>query len=340
MDYKEKLELAKDWYNDQSTTKKEKVLLENLFPELKVSEDEIVISALKSGIKFLESEYKIEGLGGLYFKKILAWLEKQGEKYTIIDIDKMVKEYSQTRDGDFGLPMNCMIRAYRKGINDALRLSLNLEKQGGNNRLIEEIKERKELLSKEKEKAISTNDRVSLGGRIAMLEELLVFANEKQGEQKSDKVEPKFHKGDIIIHKELGGDYIHNSHKIIQVDILDKEYRLEGGLVAHFSEEDDYELVEQKSSWSEEDEDAIGMAIEALEDLCDVDDSSASFIGHHLSFDEAIQRLKCLKPQPHWKPTEEQIHCFKCVIDFYKTKVNDTIVLNLLNSLYNELVKL
>jgi len=70
---------------------------------------------------------------------------------------------------------------------------------------------------------------------------------EKQGEQKPvDKVEPKFHEGDMIIHKELGGDYIHNPHKIIQVDILDKKYRLEGGLVAHFGEQDDYELVEQK----------------------------------------------------------------------------------------------
>jgi len=62
----------------------------------------------------------------------------------------------------------------------------------------------------------------------------------------ANKVEPKFHEGDIIIHKELGGDYIHNPHKIIQVDILDKKYRLEGGLVAHFGEQDDYELVEQK----------------------------------------------------------------------------------------------
>jgi hypothetical protein len=69
-----------------------------------------------------------------------------------------------------------------------------------------------------------------------------------------DKIEPKFHEGDIIIHKELGGDYIHNPHKIIQVDILDKKYRLEGGLVAHFGEQDDYELLEQKPAWSEEDE--------------------------------------------------------------------------------------
>jgi hypothetical protein len=67
----------------------------------------------------------------------------------------------------------------------------------------------------------------------------------KKIEQKpADTVEPEFHEGDMIIHKELGGDYIHNPHKIIQVDILDKKYRLEGGLVAHFSEQDDYELVE------------------------------------------------------------------------------------------------
>ena len=52
-----------------------------------------------------------------------------------------------------------------------------LQKQGDYNRLVEEMKERKELLSKEKEKAISTNDKLSLGGRIAILEELLAFTN-------------------------------------------------------------------------------------------------------------------------------------------------------------------
>ena len=50
-----------------------------------------------------------------------------------------------------------------------------LEKQRDYNRLIEEMKERKELLSKEKEKATSANDKLSLGGRIAMLQELLAF---------------------------------------------------------------------------------------------------------------------------------------------------------------------
>lgn len=59
-----------------------------------------------------------------FAKDILHWLEKQGEKSTTINIDKMVMEYSQTKDDDFGLPVNCMLRAYRKGINDALSITL------------------------------------------------------------------------------------------------------------------------------------------------------------------------------------------------------------------------
>lgn len=69
---------------------------------------------------------------GKPYSECVQNIEKQGEKSTIIDIDKMVMEYSQTKDGDFGLPVNCMIRAYRKGINDALSIALNLEKQGEN----------------------------------------------------------------------------------------------------------------------------------------------------------------------------------------------------------------
>ena len=72
-----------------------------------------------------------------------------------------------------------------------------LEKQQGENILIEEIKRRKELYSQEKEKAVSSTEKISLGGRIAMLEELCAFIDVKQGEQKFvDKVEPKFLIGD------------------------------------------------------------------------------------------------------------------------------------------------
>lgn len=51
-----------------------------------------------------------------------------------------------------------------------------LEKQGN---LIEEIKRRKELLIKERGKETSSFSKLSLAGRIAMLEELLAFACDK-----------------------------------------------------------------------------------------------------------------------------------------------------------------
>ena len=109
-----------------------------------------------------------------------------------------------------------------------------LEKQGINYSLVEEIKKRKDSFMREKEKAVSSNDKLSLGARIAMLEELLVFVKEKQGKQKptsdtryeakggnslsvnafdykyatitqkdfAPKQELKFHKGDWITIKE------------------------------------------------------------------------------------------------------------------------------------------
>lgn len=72
-----------------------------------------------------------------------------------------------------------------------------LEKQ---DTLIEEIKRREELLIKEREKETSSFSKLSLAGRIAMLEELLAFVNGNQGEWKPvDKVEPKFHQGKWIV---------------------------------------------------------------------------------------------------------------------------------------------
>lgn len=64
----------------------------------------------------------------------------------------------------------------------------------------------------------------------------------------ADKVEPKFKVGDIIKPKDRG----HEPWQIMQVDILDKKYRFKDGYVIHFSQEDNYELIEQKPAWSEE----------------------------------------------------------------------------------------
>lgn len=70
------------------------------------------------------------------WNKIYAYMKKKLEKQdksATIDIDKMVNEYANNNEcgnEEFGKPVNCMIRAYRQGINDALNLSSGIEKQG------------------------------------------------------------------------------------------------------------------------------------------------------------------------------------------------------------------
>jgi len=144
--------------------------LQDLFPELKESEDERMSKYL---IKYFEANKDELSKGfkwnGITVEECIAWLEKQGQTFTKKDVDD----------------------AYLKGISAA----------------------KHEL--------------------------------EKQGEQKpANEVKLKFKVGDIIKPKDGG----HEPWQIIQVDMLDKKYRYKDGYVIHFSQEDAYELVEQKAA--------------------------------------------------------------------------------------------
>lgn len=119
--YDKALERAKVWKEKSEMPKDKQGILDDIFPELAESEDDRIRKEL---IKFVKVNIADE-------ERYIAWLEKQGEKKSVtIDIDKMVSKYSHTKDGDFGLPVMCQLRSYRQGINDALKLSLNIEKQG------------------------------------------------------------------------------------------------------------------------------------------------------------------------------------------------------------------
>lgn len=115
-----------------------------------------------------------------------------------------------------------------------------IENKGNYSIIVREIKRRKEILSREKNNSINYNDKLSLGGRIAMLEDLLVFLNEMQDDQKDDDIitdsennrdkdfKPKFHKGQWIVKENIG------TYKVIEVceswyevvDDKDKHYSI------------------------------------------------------------------------------------------------------------------
>jgi len=75
MDYKEKLEEAKRLY--ESANDEQKHIIENLFPELKESEDERI---RKSLVSYLRGLGELEYPNKKTYNEWLEWLEKQGEQ--------------------------------------------------------------------------------------------------------------------------------------------------------------------------------------------------------------------------------------------------------------------
>ena len=86
--YKEALELARDYYkaNLKLNNADENLLLEDIFPELKESEDEKIREMLIDSFTRADMGGEIYGKGVTY-KQVIAWLEKQGESYTKNDVD-------------------------------------------------------------------------------------------------------------------------------------------------------------------------------------------------------------------------------------------------------------
>lgn len=81
-----------------------------------------------------------------------------------------------------------------------------------------------------------------------------------------------------------------------------------------------------QQEWSEEDENAIGMAIIALDDLYDEDSPDTTYGGYNLPFNKAAERLKSLKEKYTWKPSEHELEVLKlaaekdgtCLMGLYK----------------------
>ena len=95
----------------------------------------------------------------------------------------------------------------------------------------------------------------------------------------------------------------------------------------------------QNPAWSEEEEDAIGMAIIALEDMYDEDEPNTTYGGYNLPFNKAAERLKSLKQRHAWKPSKEQIDAMQMAVSYFDCSWISKEQ-KLLESLYKDLKKL
>lgn len=105
------------------------------------------------------------------------------------------------------------------------------------------------------------------------------------------------------------------------IQVGDKVTRNQDGVLVNLSrlkrvaKRDEKQGEQKPAEWSEEDEVAINMAIIALEDMYSENEPETTYAGFSLPFDKAASRLKSLRPQSHWKPSDEQIESLSHMID-------------------------
>ena len=260
-------------YNSPDTSKAEKEFIEFIFPELKESEDEKIKKELIGYFTGWSDKHLFRGFKA---EQILAWLEKQGEQNNLLNFDEAEKEKNDFVSGQF---VEC-----RKSFNEFKELESYWFEYIGDDIYIgrsDNILNQRFHITPQQLFTLFTHQHCPKD-------------NENQCEQKSvDADEPKFKVGDIITPKDGG----HEPWQIMQVDTLDKKYRFKDGYVIHFSQEDDYELVEQKPDWSEEDEKMCSQVINEIEAI----KSNSSTIFEKNIAQDKIDWLKSIKDRVHPK---------------------------------------
>ena len=100
-----------------------------------------------------------------------------------------------------------------------------------------------------------------------------------------------------------------------------------------FEKVSDSVVVQKPSEWSEEDKRALNDAIVTLSMYANGE------IPHILPsiLLEDVERLKSLRPQPHWKPSEEQMEALWYIIPNLPNCEEDVDKITILSTLYEEL---
>lgn len=78
------------------------------------------------------------------------------------------------------------------------------------------------------------------------------------------------------------------------------------------------------AQWSEEEKKHLYNAIEAVKYVYDVSEGTGGF--------KCVEFLKSIRPQPHWKPSKEQMKALKHCVDGWQDNAD-----GILDSLYNDL---
>ena len=109
----------------------------------------------------------------------------------------------------------------------------------------------------------------------------------------------------------------------------DKNFEKQGG-----------QKIADNQNWGEEDERMKSNVLDTIQDAindCDCDDIGTKA---RFALENEYNWLKSLKPQQHWKPSEEQMQALKYVVDYFGELTEHFAEYNEIKSLYDDLKKL
>jgi hypothetical protein len=230
MDYKEKYEMALEGIQeilgsgeDSIKMSRLQLRLQGIFPELKESEeneDEKIRKAIHIYLDWLDGKKGYAPRGEYTINDMIDWIEKQGKHQKFRDSIQVGDKVTRNEDGVL-VNLSQLARVAKPAKNQDVQQETLCGK------------------CRKEQPSHSCQDITALG-RCAV-----------EHEQKpADKVEPKFKVGDIIKPK-----CYNETHSIKAIG--ERYYILDVDIKIPFRDEDDWELVEQKPSWSEEDEEEV-----------------------------------------------------------------------------------
>lgn len=275
------------------------VIIETLFPELKESEDEKIRKAL---ISVLTSDFEKDAtIYGITVEEIIAWLEKQGDYANFRDKAQVGDRITKNEDGVL------------VNISQLERVAKPSEKQC------------------EQQASYTTIVETGDGGINALVTGELPTDGCDDEQKLADKVEP-FDKyegltdfertlADICIGwigEELGWkQYIKDNADVLLKIAIKKFNSVQDAPFEQKPEENKGNLRGISSNWSENDEEALEMAIIALEDMYDDDTPNTTYGGHYMPFDKAANQLKSLRPQNTYNPYKAVVESIAAMVEKY-----------------------
>ena len=278
--YKEAIQLAKAYYGKDTNT-----FLDTIFPELKESEDERIREELWEYFHDLQLSSDANFSPSFSIDDVLAWLEKQKEK--VVEFDHL-KEENPLDDERF-----------LKGFDTGREVQKIFDEQ--------KPAERSSVIESEYDKGYREGHRFGLrqtqeymipGGR-TFSGLIPCWVNAPSELQPAHR----YHGKNLVIMHENNGGF-----RCVCIDD-------EKAVTFHLPENTSFGEGWRKRSaeWSEEDEKRIKQLIYDTEAIRAEYEKKKEKLGERFNnalikdCDEQIEWLKSLRPQPHWKPSEEQM---------------------------------